>query len=353
MRWPWSKPETRSGSYTDALVDLIQSRAGGSTPGDPSAIAALETAAGLWARSFAAAKVSPEGAASAVSPSVLALLGRELCRRGEAVLCIRVDGSGLRLIPAGSWDIRGGYDEGGWWYRCDLFGPSGSETAVLPSPGVLHPRYAIDPARPWVGVSPLAWARHTGTLAANLEARLGEESGAPVGALLPIPQDGGDGSGDDPLAELKRDIAGAKGRALLVETTSAGWGEGKSAAPQSDWKPQRFGAAPPATLPALRSDAALSVLGACGVPPSLAMDADGTAARESWRRFVLGTVEPILSGPVRAELAEKLGVPGLSFDLTGLWAHDGAGRAAMFDKLVRAGLSVDEALRRSGLMDDG
>ena len=353
MRWPWSKPEpeTRSGSYTDALVSALVERAGGTSPGDPAAIAALETAAGLWARSFAAAKVSPEGAASVVSPSVLALLGRELCRRGEAVLCIRIDdGSGLRLIPAGSWDIRGGYDEGGWWYRCDLFGPSGSETAVLPSPGVIHCRYATDAARPWVGVGPLQWARDSAMLSANLERRLGEEAGAPVGALLPIPQDGGDGSGDDPLEGLKQDIRTAKGRALLVETTAAGWGEGKSAAPQSDWKPQRFGAAPPATLPVLRSDAALSVLGACGVPPSLATDADGTAARESWRRFVLGTVEPILSGPVRAELAEKLGFHGLSFDLTGLWAHDGAGRATMFSKLVAGGVSPQDALIQSGLL---
>lgn len=354
MRWPWSKPETRQTSYTDALVSLIQSRAGGTAPGDPSAIAALETAAGLWARCFAAAKVSPEGAASAVSPAVLALLGRELCRRGEAVLCLKIDGggSGLRLLPAGSWDVRGGYDERAWWYRCDLFGPSGSETAVLPSAGVVHPRYAIDPARPWVGIGPLQWARLTGTLAANLEARLGDEAGAPVGALLPIPADGGDGGDDDPLASLKDDIRGARGRQLLVETVSAGWGEGRTAAPQHDWKPQRFGAAPPESLPVLRSDAALSVLGACGVPPSLAMDADGTAARESWRRFVMGTVEPILNGPVRAELAEKLGLPGLRFDLMGLWAHDGAGRATMFSKLVAGGLSPLDALQKSGLLSD-
>ena len=61
--------------------------------------------------------------------------------------------------------------------------------------------------------------------------------------------------------------------------TRGGAGEGKMAAPQSDWKAHRFGAAPPASLPSLRSDAALSVLSACGVPVSLATDADGTSQR--------------------------------------------------------------------------
>ena len=256
----------------------------------------------------------------------------------------------MRLSPAGAWDVRGPFDERAWWYRCDLFGPSGNVSRLIPSAGVVHCRYACDPAQPWRGLGPLQYARHTGTLAANLEARLGEEAGAAVGSLLPVPADGGDGGDDDPLASLKADIRSAKGRALLVETTAAGWGEGRTAAPQHDWRGQRFGANPPGPLVELCGESAHAVLSACGVPVSLAANADGTAARESWRRFVLGTVEPILNGVVRAELVDKLGVPGLRFDLTGLWAHDGAGRATMFSKLVAGGVSVEEALRKSGLM---
>ena len=71
----------------------------------------------------------------------------------------------------------------------------------------------------------------------------------------------------------------------------------------------------------------MSVLDACGVPRALAESADGTAAREGWRRFVMGSVEPLLA-IVREELAVKLDVPGLAFDLSPLWAHDLAGRAA-------------------------
>ena len=354
MRWPWSKPEPETRQYSDAVVAAIVAQAGGSTPGDPGAIGALETAAGLWARSFAGAKVSPANPiTAAVSPGCLAMIGRELCRRGEAVFVLSVEDGRVRLLPVGSWDVRGGPDPETWFYRCDLFGPSGNVSRLIPSAGVVHVRYACDPAQPWRGLGPLQWARLTGSLAANLERRLGEEAGAAVGSLLPVPGDGGDDSGDDPLASLKADIRSAKGRALLVETTRAGWGEGRTAAPQHDWKMQRFGASPPAPLVELCGESAQAVLSACGVPVSLATDADGTAARESWRRFVMGSIEPVLNGVVRSELAEKLGVPDLSFDLTGLWAHDGAGRAAMFSKLVAGGVPVDEALRKSGLMADG
>ena len=86
--------------------------------------------------------------------------------------------------------------------------------------------------------------------AANLETRLGEEAGSSsVGYLLPVPADGGDGSDSDPLAGLKADIANLRGRHALVETTAAGWGEGRTAAPQSDYKPQRVGAHPPGIAP--------------------------------------------------------------------------------------------------------
>ena len=347
--WPFGKrePEKRESiPFTDAVVAALAAQAGGQSVGDPGAIAALESAVALYTRAFAAVRVTP--AVPALSPSCMALIARNLIRRGEDVHQLRVDGGAMRLQPIGSWDVRGGPDERTWWYRVDEFGPSGNLTHFVPAAAVLHTRYAVDSARPWYGISPLGWARSTGTLAANLETRLGEEAGSSVGFLLPVPGDGGDGGDDDPLAQLKSDIRNLRGRHALVETTSAGWGEGRPAAPQSDYKPQRIGAAVPESSVSLRTDTSMAVLSACGVPVSLVTDADGTSQREAWRRFVMGSVEPLLE-IVAQEIAAKLDTR-VSFDLSRLWAHDLAGRAASFKAMVVAGMAIERAAALSGLV---
>ena len=356
MRWPWQKQveKRESAPFTDAVVAAIEAQAGGAAAGDPGAIAALETAAGLYARAFAAATVKPESARRLVSASFLALVGRNLIRRGESIHLLSIQGGLLTATPVGSWDVRGGPDRASWFYRCDVFGPSGNETRFVPHDAVIHAQYAVDPARPWSGLSPMNFARATGALAAALEQRLGEEAGGSVGHFLPLPLDGGDDEADaanDPMRSFKADIRAGRGRTLLVESVTGGWGAGPSGAPLHDYKTHRFGADPPATLATLRSDSSQAVLGACGVPVGLAIDADGTGQREAWRRFVMGSVEPLLNGLVRQELADKLDLPDLSFDLTPLWAHDGAGRSAMFKNLVAGGLGTDEALRKSGLLE--
>ena len=278
----------------------------------------------------------------------MSLIARNLIRRGEDVHQLIVDRGAVRLQAIGSWDVRGGPRESDWWYRCDRFGPSGNLTELVPAATVLHCRYAVDSARPWYGIGPLGWARSTGTLAANLETRLGEETGGPVGHVIAVPDDGGEDDDTDNLTSLRADIAAAKGRTVLSETTAAGWGEGRGNAPQSDYKPQRFGAAPPASLPSLRTDAGLSVLSACGVPVSLVTDADGTSQREAWRRFVMGSVEPLL-GLVGEEIETKLETR-VTFDLSSLWAHDLAGRAASFKAMVTAGMAIERAAALSGML---
>ena len=349
MKWPWSKPEKRASSFTDEIVSRILDRASASTAGDPGALWALECAANFYSRAFAAAKVSGDRA-ERISPSMLALMGRNLIRRVEGLHLIETRRGEVDFLPAGGWDIRGGASEESWRYRLDIFGPSGSSMRFASSAQVLHVRYAVDAAMPWHGVGPLQSARETGALAANLEKRLGEEAGGAVAHILPIPQDGGSGEDDDPLAMLKADIAGAKGRTILTETTAAAWGEGMSAAPKADWKASRLGADPPEVLQGLRSDAGMAVLSACGVPVSLATDADGTSQRESWRRFVMGAVEPLLE-IVGEELERKLETT-ISFDLTGLWAHDLQGRASAFQKMVQGGMGLEQAAAASGVLNE-
>ena len=349
--WPFTrKPEKReSQPFTDSVVSALFAQASGTTTGDPSALGALEAAAGLYAAAAAAARVTPENAiTAALTPACRALIFRDCIRRGESVHRLIAEGGAVRLQPAGSWDVRGGSRESDWWYRVDEFGPSGNLTRLVPSASVVHVRYATDAARPWFGVGPLGWARATGALAAALESRLAEESAGPVGHVLAIPADGGDGGDDDPLASLKADLAGARGRTILAETVGAAWGEGRAAAPQGDWTPRRFGANPPATLPSLRTDAALSVLAACQVPGALFDHSDGTAQREAWRRWAMGPLAG-LAAIVEAELSAKLDQP-VRLDFSDLWARDLQGRAAAFQKLVAGGVAVNEALVTAGLL---
>ena len=323
--------ETRSSApYTDAIVQALQERATGVAP-DSSAIGSLEIASGLWARGLGSATVvSPDNSVTSVlSPSVLASMGRGLVRRGEALFVLDVRDDALRMLEASSWDVSGGHDPTTWIYRVDLPGPSATASRRYLAASVVHIRFAVDPASPWRGVSPLEWATATGKLGANLETRLGEESGGPVGYLLPVPQDGG----DDNLGELRKDLASLGGGISLVETTAGGWSEGRGSAPRSDWKAERLGARFPESSVSLWSDVGRVVLAACGVPPALAdPSADGTAQRESWRRFLHGSLQPV-SRIIEEECSSKLDTE-ISLSFRSLMASDLAGRARAFGSLT-------------------
>ena len=349
MRWPWSRIEKRQqsgGAYSDAVLSLIQAQASGNSVGEPAAIGALETAAGLWSRAFAAAEVSP--AIAAVTPSFLASVARQLVRSGQSLWAIDVLHGEIVLTPAASWDVAGGPDASSWQYRVDMQGPSANETRIYPAESVLHFRYAPEPERPWTSPSPLGFARATGRLAANLELRLAEEANAKVGYLLAVPSDGGDGSASDPLAMLKSDLAALAGSVALIETTSAGFGEGRAAAPLADWKPQRLGADPPRALAELRGDAAEAILSACGVPPGLASaQSEGTSQRESWRRFGIGMAA--VGRGVAEELSDKLDLPGLSLTFESIGSSDLAGKARSVGVFVKAGVPLSRALEIAGL----
>ena len=344
MRFPWQKPEKReSAPYTDAVVQAIVAQTSGQTVADPSATAALEAASGLVARSFAAATV--EGAD--ICPSTLALIGRELIRRGEAIFLLEVAVGALRMVPVGSWDIRGGWNPDDWHYRVDLFGPSGNVTRLVPSASVLHFKYSVDPARPWHGLSPISWARLTGRLLANVETALADEGATPRGQIIPLP-----GNVDiDNRRALAADLENLRGAVAMPETTADNGGDGPGGAPRKDWVPQRVGANPPSALVDLRSEAALAILSACGVPVELVSRGDGTSSREAFRRFLHSTIGP-LGKMIERELRLKLERPSLSISFDALFASDLSGRARAFQSLVNGGMDTNKAAGLAGLMED-
>ncbi|MCY4394988.1 MAG: hypothetical protein OXC10_07635 [Rhodospirillaceae bacterium] len=353
MRFPWQRRERRDsgGSFSDAVVRLIEAQAAGQVA-DASATAAVEAASGALSRAFAAAEVSgAPWVQDAVSPAVLGQIGRDLIRRGQSLHVIRLDAmGGVQLIPASSWHFEGSHDPASWTVRATCYGPSTSTTWNLPAAGVVFLRWGSTPGQPYVGAAPVDWAHATARLQAEAERSLADEAAGPLAQLLAIPdgQGGDDGEGD-PLAPLRASIAKARGKALLVETTAAAWGEGRSGAPQRDWMASRLGPGPPESMVAVSGDAFGRVLAACGCSPAMWDDSDGTAKREALRQFYLGTVQP-LARMIEVELSAKLDAEiGLRFDLYNV---DLAGRAQAFQKLVAGGVAVNEALVTAGLLAD-
>lgn len=343
--WPFSKPSAPAPiehrAYTDALVDRIIAAAGAAQP-DAVRTTALEIGAGVVGRAFAS--LVPEGlpAGAILRPHTLGAIGRDLLTQGEWVGYWR---AGL-LIGARHWVVRGrSPDEDEWSYRLEIPAPDRAVHRVLPGVDVVHVRYSVDASRPWEGVAPLHRATSGAALAAYLEERLSQEASGSVGYLLPIPADGGATS----VAGLKSDLAALKGKTALVETTAAGWGEGRAAAPGADYRPQRIGVAPPQPVVALYEQSLTATLGALGVPIELVSRAEGTGQREAWRRCLHGTLEPLVR-LLEQQLRQTLRAPMLTLSLDPLAASDIMGRARAFQSMVGGGMGLGEAAAHSGLL---
>ena len=271
-------------------------------------------------------------------------------RSGDSMHVIDMDGMGnVTLLPCSSWHFEGDAHPDTWTVRSTVYGPSSSTTKHLPFSGVVFVTWGSTPGQPYVGIGPTNWAHTTSRLQSEVERSLADEASGPLAQLIAIPQDGGGDEDEDPLKMLKADIKTARGKALLVETTAAGWGEGMASAPRRDWQQARLGPMPPDSLATLRKDTFEAVLAACGTPPSLFMDADGTSQREALRRWHMNTVEP-LAILLEAELRAKLEVDlTLTFDTYPL---DMVSRAQVVQKLVQAGVDAVTAMGAVGLMVD-
>ena len=352
-----SEKRNAGGGYSDAITAAIEAQAAAKVA-DASSTAAVESVAGLLSRALCDADVIAEPwAQDAITPFFLMQVGRSLIREGASLSVIQMDGSGrVHLVPAAFWnferyDSPGGDLEDDWQARVTTYGPGSSHTRLLGRDRLVYVRWGTSPGTRYRGQGPTSWAHLTARLQGEAERSLGDEAAGPIAHILPIPQDGGDGGDDDPLKQLKLDIGQARGRAILTETVAGAWGEGKAAAPMSDWKPQRLGPNPPESMVAVADAAFSRMVAACGASVSLFSDADGTAQREAWRRWHLSTVAP-LAKLLAHELTMRLETPvALRLDK---YPTDLAGRASAFKALVTGGMDVAGAAAVSGLLiDDG
>ena len=351
----FGRPETRSSSYTDlALTAAWQSAEGASLVGDVRLTSAMEAVCRLYQAVFGVAEVKgPPWLKHALTATWRAQAVRSMLRTGEHLDVIEAAAGGVELVPAATWTVLGGPRPSSWSYLTALEGPSGTLTRTYQGDDVLHLRWSTERGRLWQGVGPMQAARSTGQLAAGLETRQGEESSSAVGALIPVvrhdAEEPGEEPGDeatDPLYLLRSDLRAARGHALLVET-SQGSGD-RGTAPLGDWSVKRLGGNVPEAMVLLRTKVGMSVASACGVPVALVESlATGIGQREAWRRFTLTSCAAawtIVADEVEAKMGTR---PEL--DLSPAYGSDLTGRAAAVQKLVTAGVPIDQAREMAGL----
>ena len=318
MRWPWQRPivEHRS-SYTDAVVTAILQSASGGGLRTALATAALESCASMYSSALAACEVSgPSVVTRALTADWRASVASGLVRHGQALYLIDADpSSGLALVPVSHWDVHGGPDVASWFYRCELAGPSSTAWRTRSAGGCLHLRWLIDNERPWAGVSrystrPIPAVSRAGSTSDSPKRRAGR-----LGSFLPVARYDADPDADladadpdaDPLAALRRDIGGARGQTLIVETAMAS-ADSPASAPRKDYQ-----------VAQIRRESSTRSCGAASErhtrhrvrvrhPARVTRQHGiGQASREAWRQFISTSVDG-LCRRLEAQLLDQLGV---------------------------------------------
>ena len=265
MKIPFfNRHETRAANtYTEAIIaQLLDSSNAETIPSGTTA--AEEIVVGLFGRAFASATVTPGGpVADALTPRVLAMMGRDLAEYGESIWEIEVQGGALSLAHASDYTVEGLRE---WIYTVDLPYPDGVLSRSLPADRVVHLRYGESTSQPWKGIGPLRQASTTRRLTANLESRLADESSARSGYLLPVPA---------VSDSLQADLNKLKGKTVLVESMEDFTGQ----ASKKVMEPVRLGFTPPESLELLRLGVNRSLLVAAGVPAAM-LGGDANEMRE-------------------------------------------------------------------------
>lgn len=269
-----------------------------------------------------------------LDPASLALMGRSLALRGEALFLIRETG----LVPCSDWDLRT-RDSAPSAYRISIAEAGGGRTETALAGEVLHVRIGCDPAAPWLGTAPLRRASLTAGLLNAVETALAETfENAPLGSqIVPFPE-----SNDIDLESLGRGFRGRRGKVLLRESVNVSAAGGP--APQTDWRPADVSPDLSRSMTAETLSAARgSICGAFGILPALFADAaQGPLVREAQRHLAGWTLQPI-AVLIAREAAQKLGT-SIRIDTMGpLAAYDAGARARAITAVVQALATAKEA----------
>jgi hypothetical protein len=293
--------------------------------------ATAQACVSMWEGGFALADID---GTTLLDPASMAMAGRSLALRGDAVFMIREDG----LVPVADWDLRTRYGKPSA-YRISVSEAGGGRTETVLAGEVLHFRIGCDTVTPWLGSAPLKRSALTAGMLDAVESALSEiMEYAPLGSqIVPFPE-----ARDVDLENMGRGFRGRRGRVLVRESVTVSAAGGP--APQTDWKPadvtpdlQRARMAE--TLSAARE----AICGAFGVLPAIfAGNAQGPLVREAQRHLAQWTLQPI-ARLMAAEASAKLSTPVAIDTLGPLSAYDAGGRARAVSAAIAAYAQAKEA----------
>ncbi|ARE38327.1 Tryptophan synthase beta chain [Rhodovulum sp. P5] len=332
--WPFNrkKTETRAAAsgFTAEIIAARETYVSGAR-GIAELTATAQTCIGLWEAGLALADV--EGT-ELLDRRTLALAGRSVALRGEAVFLIDGDG----LVPCADWDLttRNGRPRA---YRLSISESGGGRTLTALAGEVLHLRIGCDPAAPYYGTAPLKRASLTAGLLNAVETALAETfETAPLGSqIVPLPD-----SGADDMANLRDAFRGKRGSVLVIEGIAQATAAGMN--PQlgqrrEDLSPNLKDAMTDETLTAARD----AIGAAFGVLPSmLNRSATGPAIREGQRHLAQWQLQPV-AALLAEEATDKLGST-VSIDvMRPVQAFDTGGRARAMSAIISALAQAKEA----------
>ena len=334
--WPFKRKEpeveTRS-SGTGYTSQVMAARADyiGGIEGVAELTGTVQGCVSLWEGGLSLSDVD---GTDMLTPAMLALAGRSLALRGEAVFVIRDDG----LLPCSDWDLTTSYSRP-TAYRVGIADTGGGKSQTALAGEVLHLRIGCDMGMPYVGQSPLRRARLTAGLLQTMESALAEVyANAPLGtSIVPFPE-----SPETDMESFARGFRGTRGRVLIRESVNVQAAGGP--APAQDWKasdvtPDLSKAMTRETWAAARSGIEM----AFGVLPGLSNTATtGPMVREAQRHLAQWALMPV-AAMIGQEASEKLGSAVKLDVMRPLQAFDAGGRARALGAIVQTLAMAKEA----------
>ena len=245
------KRETRAReSFTDQQIVLLSAAARGSDD-VATATAIVEFAAGMWSRDLSLAEVSPQNSrTAAITPSLLALIGRALARSGQIVFDIEIVSGAVVLQPSAyAHAVHGNVDPSSWIWTLNMYGPGFARTRTRPNDGIVNIAIGTTVSRPWAGRAPWQAASLSAGMLSGIERQLSGEARSKSGYIMPTPDTGDRSQGPDddgetdPLTTLRRDLAAGRRPNTPRPSMSGGYGAGPGVARRSPLNTSRVDSA--------------------------------------------------------------------------------------------------------------